>query len=271
MRLVRLDAPLGVRQARLSEDDSTYLPLRDARIPGCDAPSIESPLSVLGAPPLLVPVQPSKIVCVGRNYRAHAAELGHDVPSRPLLFFKPTTALLAPGATILLPPDSEAVEHEAELGVVIGRRVRHLHPDDALAAVAGYCCVNDVTARDLQRRDGQFARTKGFDTFCPVGPFLRTGLDPRDLAVRCFVGAELRQDGRTSQLVFDVATLVAAISRIMTLLPGDLIATGTPAGVGPLADGDVVTVTIDGLGALINPVARDRGALDLAPPISEAR
>ena len=271
MRLVRLATPEGARQARLSDDGSTYLPLTSARIPGCDAPSLAAPTEVHVGPPLLVPVRPSKIVCIGRNYRDHAAELGHDVPARPLIFLKPTSALLAPGAAILLPPDSLAVEHEAELGVVIGRRARHLHPSEALAAVAGYCCLNDVTARDLQRRDGQFARAKGFDTFCPVGPFVETELDPHDLLVTCFVGEELRQRGRTSQMVFDVATLIATISRVMTLLPGDVIATGTPSGVGPLRAGDTVTVRIDGLGELRNPVERDSAALDLLPPIAEAR
>ena len=217
------------------------------------------------------------IWCIGRNYADHAAELGNQRPERPLVFMKNPASVIGDGEAIVIPeicrfPQSQ-VDWEAELGVVIGRDVCDLAAEDAIACVSHFRIVNDVTARWWQKEGsgGQFCRGKSFDTFCPVGPFLRAGLDPRDLAVRCFVGAELRQDGRTSQLVFDVATLVAAISRIMTLLPGDLIATGTPAGVGPLADGDVVTVTIDGLGALINPVARDRGALDLAPPISEAR
>ena len=218
---------------------------------------------------LLAPVRPSKIVCVGRNYTAHAEELGHAVPDRPLLFLKPPSAVIGPGAPILLPPDSAQVEHEAELGVVIGRRCRHLDPVDAMDAVLGFTCVNDVTARDLQRADGQFARGKGFDTFCPVGPWIDTDLDPADLRVTCRVGDTVRQDGRTSLMMFDLPTLLATISRVMTLEVGDLIATGTPAGVGPLTDGDTVVVEIEGLGALRNPVRTDAGVPDRPRPIAQ--
>lgn len=220
---------------------------------------------------LLAPVLPGKVVCIGRNYRAHAEELGNTVPARPLIFLKPPSAVIGPGEPILLPPDSERVEHEGELGVVIGRRARHLDPADALDAVFGFTCVNDVTARDLQRADKQFARGKGFDTFCPIGPWIETELDPRDVRVTCRVGDALRQDGRTALMVFDVPTLLATISRVMTLEPGDVIATGTPAGVGPLTAGDDVTVEIEGIGALTNPVRADRDVPERPPPISQSR
>lgn len=268
MRLGRFAAVDGVWQVAIDPDRAMVLP-PFAALPGTDPPLPSArPLS---DGRLLAPVRPRKVVCIGRNYVAHAAELGHDVPSRPLLFHKPGTAVIGPGATILLPPDSDRVEHEAELAVVIGRRARHLDPATALEAVLGYTCLNDVTARDLQRSDRQFARGKGFDTFCPLGPWIETRFDPRDARVRCAVGGVTRQDGRTSLMVFDVPTLLAAISRVMTLEPGDVIATGTPAGVGPLLDGDVVRVEIDGIGALENPVRRDPEVPPFAPPVAQAR
>ena len=204
---------------------------------------------------LLCPVLPSKIVCVGRNYRAHAAELGHAVPEQPLLFLKPPSALLPTEFTIRLPSASEKVEHEAELAVVVGALARNVSPERALEHVLGYTAFNDVTARDIQKREVQFTRAKGFDTFAPVGPWIETALDPRGLRIQCRVNGQTRQDGNTAQMVFDVAALVSYASRCMTLLPGDVIATGTPEGVGPLAPGDVVEVEIDGLGVLRNPVA----------------
>ena len=201
--------------------------------------------------------RPSKIVCVGRNYLDHARELGNQVPERPLIFLKPPSALLADGASILLPPDSEQVEHEGELAVLIGWRTRNVAAADALAAVAGYAPLNDVTARDLQKPDGQWTRAKGFDTFCPLGAAVPAdGIDPNALEVICRVNGEVRQHGRTADMAFDVATLVAYISRVMTLEPGDVIATGTPGGVGPLRPGDQVEVEIPGVGTLRNPVAR---------------
>lgn len=211
---------------------------------------------------LLAPVSPSKIVCVGRNYREHAAELGNEMPSEPLLFLKPPSAVVGPGATIELPAVSERVEHEGELAVVIGRKARRIREDeDPLSYVFGYTCLNDVTARDLQRRDVQFTRGKSFDTFCPVGPHVVTGLDPSDLSVETRVNGETRQSGRTSQMAFPVAYLIRYISHVMTLEPFDLIATGTPAGVGPLREGDTVEVEVEGVGALRNevrgPSARD--------------
>jgi len=217
-------------------------------------------------------VTPSKVVAIGRNYAAHAAELGNDVPERPLIFLKAPSSIVGPGESILLPPDSGRVEHEAELAVVIGRRCRHVHPRDALSYVAGYTVLNDVTARDLQRADGQFARAKGFDTFCPIGPWVETSPDPSNLRVWCTVRRaggepEQRQDGRTPQMVFDVPTLVAAVSRVMSLEPGDVIATGTPEGVGLLRDGDEVVVGVDGIGALRNPVFCDLDAPEIQPPV----
>ena len=199
--------------------------------------------------------RPSKIVCVGRNYVAHARELGNEVPDRPLLFLKPPSALCGDGDPIVLPRDSARVEHEGEIAVVIGRRARHVSEAEALAVVAGYAPLNDVTARDLQRLDGQWTRAKGFDTFCPLGRKVPAdGVDWRALEVVCRVNGEVRQRGRGADLVFGVPTLVAYISRIMTLEPGDVIATGTPEGVGPLRPGDVVEVELVGLSAVRNPV-----------------
>jgi 2-keto-4-pentenoate hydratase/2-oxohepta-3-ene-1,7-dioic acid hydratase in catechol pathway len=204
---------------------------------------------------ILAPCEPSKIVCVGRNYAAHAAELGNEMPKEPLIFLKPPSSLVGPGDPIVLPPSSSRVEHEGELGVIIGKKCAHLLDDvDNLSFVLGYTCVNDVTARDLQKADVQFTRAKGFDTFCPIGPHIETQLDPTDVLVECRVNAETRQSASTSLMAFPVAFLIRWISRIMTLLPGDLIATGTPAGVGPLVANDSVEVSVAGIGVLHNQV-----------------
>jgi len=204
---------------------------------------------------LLAPVVPSKIVCVGRNYAAHAAELGNDVPKEPLIFLKPPSSIIGPGDAIVLPKYSNRVEHEGELGLVVGRRASHLSDrDNALSYLCGYTCVNDVTARDLQKADVQFTRAKGFDTFCPVGPHIEADLIPADVPVECRVNGAVRQAGRTSLMIFSVEFIVRWISRMMTLEPGDLIATGTPAGVGPLVAGDTTEVTVEGIGVLSNPV-----------------
>jgi len=203
----------------------------------------------------LAPVAPSKIVCVGRNYREHAAEMGNKMPDEPLLFLKAPSALIASGECIELPPQSQQVEHEGELGVVIGRRAEKLADnDDPLDYVLGYTCVNDVTARDLQRKDVQFTRSKSFDTFCPVGPFIVDGLDPLNLEVTTRVNGSVKQKGNTADMAFPVPFLIKYISNIMTLYPGDLIATGTPAGVSPMKDGDSVEVEIAGIGVLRNTV-----------------
>lgn len=204
---------------------------------------------------LLTPVQPSKIICVGRNYAEHAHEMGNETPDIPMLFLKPPSALIGPGNTIQLPPQSQQVEHEAELAVIIGRRGRWIAPEEASGYILGYTIANDVTARDLQRRDGQWTRGKGFDTFCPCGPWIDTEFDPSDALITCHVNTEMRQMASTRDMVFTVAQLVAFISSVMTLEPGDMILTGTPAGVGPLVHGDVVEVLIEGLGRLSNPVA----------------
>jgi len=203
---------------------------------------------------LVAPLQPGKIVCVGRNYAAHAAEHGSEVPELPLLFLKPPSAVIGPGETIRLPPQSSAVEHEAELAIVIGRRGRWVTPEEAPAHILGYTIGHDVTARDLQQLDSQWTRAKGFDTFCPIGPWIETELDPSDALITCSVNGQLRQMGSTRDMVFPVHELVAYISSIMSLEPGDLILTGTPSGVGPLLDGDEVTVEIEGIGKLQNPV-----------------
>jgi 2-keto-4-pentenoate hydratase/2-oxohepta-3-ene-1,7-dioic acid hydratase in catechol pathway len=204
---------------------------------------------------LFSPILPSKIVCVGRNYAEHAAELGNQVPAEPLLFLKPSTAVIGPNDAIRLPPQSKQVEHEAELAVVIGPPgARRVERSEAASAIFGYTCANDVTARDLQRADGHFTRAKGFDSFCPLGPWIVTGVDVSDVEVRCEVGEEVRQLGRTRDMVFDPPTLVSYVSHIMTLLPGDVLLTGTPAGVGPLVDGDTVSVRVDGVGELTNRV-----------------
>ena len=211
------------------------------------------PVPLAGATPL-PPCLPGKIVGVGLNYRDHAKERGKPLPSEPLLFLKPPSALIATGEAILLPTGVGRVDHEAELAIVIGRKAKNLAVADAGQAILGYTCFNDVTARDLQDRDIQFTRAKGFDTFAPVGPWIETDLDPSDLSIEGCVNDVLRQSSSTRQMIFSPAFLVAFISRVMTLFPGDLIATGTPAGIGSLAPGDRVQITIRGIGALVNPV-----------------
>jgi 2-keto-4-pentenoate hydratase/2-oxohepta-3-ene-1,7-dioic acid hydratase in catechol pathway len=206
---------------------------------------------------LLPPVEPSKIICVGRNYREHIAELGHEVPKEPLLFFKPSSSLLAPGGTILRPKISERTDYEGELGVVIARSCHKLANDeDVRPYILGYTCVNDFTARDLQDKDSQWTRAKGFDTFCPVGPVVADGLDPwAGVQVETRVNGGVRQSGTTRDFIFPLDAILRYISRVMTLNPGDLIATGTPKGVGTVIAGDVIEITVDGIGPLRNTVA----------------
>lgn len=208
---------------------------------------------------LLAPVLPrSKVVAVGKNYAAHAAEMDSEVPSEPLVFLKPNTSVIGPGDPIFYPEQSQDVHYEGELAVVVGRICRDLDVADAAKVVYGYTIGNDVTARDLQRRDNQWARAKGFDTFCPLGPWVETSFDPEDVSLRTMLGDEVRQDGRTSAMIYKVADLLAYVSSFMTLLPGDVLLTGTPEGVGPMRPGDEVSITIDGLGTLSNTVvARD--------------
>jgi 2-keto-4-pentenoate hydratase/2-oxohepta-3-ene-1,7-dioic acid hydratase in catechol pathway len=205
---------------------------------------------------LLPPVRPSKIVCIGRNYREHAAELGHEVPVEPLLFLKATSALLAPSGTVRRPRISERVDHEGELGVVIGKTCHQPRADEDIRQyILGYTCVNDVTARDLQNKDGQWSRAKGFDTFCPVGPLVTEELDPwAGIGVETRVNGTVRQRGNTRDFIFTLDVLIRHIAQAMTLFPGDLIPTGTPSGVGPLVAGDVVEISVEGIGTLKNSV-----------------
>ncbi len=207
---------------------------------------------------LLAPCEPSKIMAVGRNYPEHAREHGVDIPDLPLIFTKPLSAILSPGQPIILPPQSQRVEHEAELAVVIARRGRWIPLERARDHILGYTAANDVTARDLQNRDGQWTRAKGFDTFCPLGPWIETELDPADVLVTCRVNDELRQMASTREMVFSIPQLIVYVSSFMTLEPGDVLLSGTPAGVGLLAAGDSVEVEVEGIGKLINPVKADQ-------------
>lgn len=255
MRICRYIDPDTQRPAYgLVEDDKVFRLKGDLSAANLLLEGSESSI-LLSEAKLLPPVAPSKIVCVGRNYREHAAELGNPMPSEPLLFLKPPSAIIGDGDEIELPTSSQRVEHEGELGVVIGRECRRLpSSEDPLNYVLGYTCLNDVTARDLQRKDVQFTRGKSFDTFCPVGPYIVTGLDPTDLKVETRVNGEVRQSGRTSAMAFPVPEIIRYISHAMTLEPGDLIATGTPAGVAPLVEGDLCEVEVEGIGTLRNSV-----------------
>lgn len=206
---------------------------------------------------LLAPVFPTKVLAIGKNYSEHAAEMGSETPDSPILFMKPATSVIGPGAPIVLPPDSLEIHHEAEVAVVIGSVARNVRAENAASVILGYTAANDVTARDLQRSDGQWTRAKGYDTFCPLGPAIETEFDPLEGAeVTCRVNGELRQSGQTTDMVFGVAELVEYITRVMTLLPGDVILTGTPSGVGPIEDGDVVEVEVGSVGVLTNPVVK---------------
>src|SRR5512138_3684393 len=214
----------------------------------------EGPAVPLASVTLLAPVEPSKIVCVGRNYRAHAKELGNEVPPVPLVFLKPSTSVVGPQDAIRCPEQSKEVHHEGELAVVVARTLSRATPAEARLAVFGYSCLNDVTARDIQREEKQFTRAKGFDTFCPVGPFVVTDLDPMDVSVVCRLNGAEKQRGHTRDMTFDPFALLSFISGVMTLLPGDVVATGTPEGVGAIKRGDWVEVEVPGIGVLRNPV-----------------
>jgi 2-keto-4-pentenoate hydratase/2-oxohepta-3-ene-1,7-dioic acid hydratase in catechol pathway len=201
---------------------------------------------------LLAPCQPTKVVAIGLNYKDHAEEVGLPLPEEPLLFMKPASSVIGPGDTIVLPPQSARVDYEAELAIVIGKTAKKVTQAQAREYIKGYTCLNDVTARDLQQKDGQWTRAKGFDTFCPIGPWIETDMDPSNLKIELFLNGERRQGSTTSNLIFNPIRLVEFISGIMTLLPGDVIATGTTSGIGPMKDGDTVEVRIDGIGSLIN-------------------
>jgi 2-keto-4-pentenoate hydratase/2-oxohepta-3-ene-1,7-dioic acid hydratase in catechol pathway len=259
MRICRFTDPETQRPAFGVIEDSSIFRLEGDLSAGNLSLERSEPSIRLSDAKILPPVAPSKIVCVGRNYHEHAAELGNAMPSEPLLFLKAPSTIIGDGDAIELPELSQRVEHEGELSAVIGRICRRLlNDEDPLAYVLGYTCLNDVTARDLQRKDVQFTRGKSFDTFCPVGPYIVTGLDPADLSVETRVNGQVRQSGRTSALAFPVKHLIRYISDVMTLEPGDLIATGTPAGVGPLLDGDVCEVEVEGVGTLRNTVRAAR-------------
>ena len=202
-----------------------------------------------------LPVNPTKIVAIGRNYAEHAKELGNEAPPEPIIFLKPASAVLPPGGTIVRPPQSSRVDYEGELAIVIGKRARNIRADAWRDVVQGFTCANDVTARDLQKKDVQFTRAKSFDTFCPLGPRIETELDPSDLAITTRVNGVVKQQSRTSMMIFKCGTIVEFVTAVMTLEPGDVILTGTPAGVGPLASGDTVEVEIEGIGVLRNVVA----------------
>jgi 2-keto-4-pentenoate hydratase/2-oxohepta-3-ene-1,7-dioic acid hydratase in catechol pathway len=203
---------------------------------------------------ILAPVTPSKVVAIGLNYRDHAAEMNKPLPAEPLMFMKPSTAVIGPDDPIRLPPGAGTVDHEAELGIVIRKLAHHVTPDQALAYVLGFTCVNDVTSRDLQKKDVQYTRAKGFDTFAPIGPCIANDLDSGSLDIEAWVNGEKRQSSNTRQLIFSVREIIAFVSSVMTLLPGDIISTGTPSGVGPLKPGDRVTIKVAGIGELSNPV-----------------
>jgi 2-keto-4-pentenoate hydratase/2-oxohepta-3-ene-1,7-dioic acid hydratase in catechol pathway len=203
---------------------------------------------------LLAPCSPCKIVAVGLNYRDHAEEMKFELPDEPLLFMKPSTSIIGPGDPIMLPPQSRRVDYEAELAVVIAKTARNVPYENARDFILGYTCLNDVTARDLQQKDGQWTRAKGFDTFCPIGPWIETDLDASDLPISLLLNGEVKQESRTSNLIFNSFRLVEFISHIMTLMPGDVIATGTTSGIGPMKQGDTVEVRVEGIGSLINPV-----------------
>ncbi len=206
---------------------------------------------------LLAPCNPSKIVAIGLNYVDHAGEVNLPVPEEPLLFLKPSSSVIGPGDAILLPQQSSQVDYEAELGVVMGRTATKVPREDAKGSILGYTCLNDVTARDLQKKDRQWTRAKSFDTFCPIGPWIETDLDPSDLCIELFLNGECKQNSRTSNLVFDPFVLVEFVSAVMTLYPGDVIATGTTSGIGPVKAGDTVEVRIEGIGSLVNRVEVD--------------
>ncbi len=264
MKYCRFDlngsAHYGLVESVAGNDEITRLLLQPPQDSNGDVeglPSRRMDRIPLAEASLLPPVQPTKIVCVGRNYRGHAAELGNEIPTEPLLFFKPPSSLLTTGGTMLRPKISTRTDFEGELGVVIARRCHQLADgDDVRPYILGYTCVNDFTARDLQKKDSQWVRGKGYDTFCPVGPLVTDEIDPwAGVQVETRVNGEVRQSGNTRDFIFSLEVVLRYISQIMTLEPGDLIATGTPEGVGPVVSGDVVEVSVEGIGRLKNPVA----------------
>lgn len=258
MRVARFSLDDEPRFGVVGDDGGTAVvaPLKgDPLYAGFDLTGQKLPLDEVR---LLAPVIPrSKVICVGRNYADHAAEMGGDVPAEPLIFLKPNTSVIGPGEPIFYPQQTENLHFEGELAVVIGRICRKVAAADAAKVIFGYTVANDVTARDLQARDGQWARAKGFDTFCPLGPWIETDLDPADLRLTTELNGEPRQDGRTSDMVFSVADVIEYVTSFTTLLPGDVVLTGTPEGVGPMQIGDTVSITVEGIGTLSNQVVAD--------------
>ncbi|MFA5844484.1 MAG: fumarylacetoacetate hydrolase family protein [Coriobacteriia bacterium] len=248
MRVVRIFTDEDVRYGLADESDITLI--SDEPFAAWEPEGVVP----LHQAKLLAPAIPTKIVCVGINYRGHAKEMGHKIPDEPVIFLKPPTAINGPYGEIHMPDGVESIDYEGELAVIIGRRTHKVAAEEALAHVLGYCCANDVTARELQRKDGQWTRAKGFDGFCPLGPWVETDVEPAELVVQTYLNGELRQSSPTSDMIFDVPTLVSHISHVMTLLPGDVVLTGTPKGVGPMVRGDVIEVRIEGIGGLANKV-----------------
>jgi len=255
MRLGRIASPDGVAFVSIEREPDEAIAREIAEHP-FGTPTFTGRQWPLADVRLLAPILASKVVCIGKNYAAHVAEMGGEAPPDPVIFLKPNTAIIGPNVPIQLPPNTSMVHHEGELAAVIGRPCKDVPAARAAENILGYTIGNDVTARDLQQKDGQWTRAKGYDTFCPVGPWIVTDVDPSDLEIRTEVNGEVRQHSRTSMMIHDVGAIVEFISEVMTLLPGDLILTGTPEGVGPIEDGDVVNVTIEGIGTLTNPVVR---------------
>ncbi|MEO7123085.1 MAG: fumarylacetoacetate hydrolase family protein [Lacisediminihabitans sp.] len=254
MKIARFSVNGGDPRFGIVDEDELVVIEGDPMFSGFETTGERVPLS---AAKLLAPVIPrSKVVAVGKNYHDHAAEMGGEAPKEPLLFLKPNTSVIGPGDAIVLPPQSQQVEFEGELAIIIGSIAKNVPAKDAEQVIFGYTVANDVTARDLQKSDGQWARAKGFDTFCPLGPLVETEFDVASAALRTRVNGELHQDGQVSDLIHSIATIVEYASSVWTLLPGDVILTGTPAGVGPIVDGDTVEVEISGIGTLSNPVRR---------------
>ncbi|WP_026316145.1 fumarylacetoacetate hydrolase family protein [Actinokineospora enzanensis] len=254
MRIARIAHPEGVAFVTVEGDEGAEVAVEVAEHP-FGTPTFTGRRWPLADTRLLAPILPSKILCVGKNYADHAREMGQEAPATPVIFMKPSTSVIGPGAAIKLPAESSRVDYEGELAVVIGMPCRDVPAAKAADVILGYTIANDVTARDQQQADGQWTRAKGHDTFCPLGPWITTGVQAADLSIRTTLDGEVKQDSRTSQLIHDIPTLVEWVSRVMTLLPGDVILTGTPAGVGPLTAGQSVSVTIEGLGTLTNTVA----------------
>ena len=254
MRLARIAHPDGVAFVAIDGPDGSEQRAREIVDHPFGRPSFTGKSWALADVRLLAPILPSKILALGRNYRDHAAEMGNPVPTSPMLFMKPSTSVIGPGAAIRLPASSNRIDYEGELAAVIGKPCRDVKAEDAASVILGYTVANDVTARDQQKADGQFTRAKSYDTFCPLGPWIETELDPAELRVTTELDDQLVQDGSTADMVFSTAEFLEYVTGIMTLLPGDVLLTGTPAGVGPMVDGQTISITVEGIGTLTNPV-----------------